>query len=371
MTLSIFLKKELKKLNQIENKRIKKILIVAGRTSFSKSGAQKLLEKSLKNKEIRFYFKKNYLPIIKELNLIIKNRNGFKPDLIIAVGGGSVIDLAKISNLVWVDNQLQKNVQKNNLNKIKKKYCKLIVLPTTAGSGAETTSGAVIYIKGIKYSIDSSHVKPDVYVLYPNLHKNIDRKNRASSGLDAISQALESLISMKSNKKSVFFAKKSLKLSFKYFLKSLKKPTDFNLFQMSLAANYAGRAIDISKTTAPHAISYYFTEKHNVSHGHAVFLTLIKFFEYNFLNLNKSNSDFNLASRFNIMIKLSNSKNFFEFLVFLKRIKKETKLEFNFSRLGINLQKNIHKILKEVNPARLANNPVNLDLNTVKKILLN
>ena len=108
----------------------------------------------LKTKNINFFIKSSYFPILEELVEIIKSIRNFKPDLIIAVGGGSVIDYAKIANIVDIREDLSDLIV-NYSFPFKKKYTKLLVIPTTAGSGAEVTSNAVIYIDGIKYSFES------------------------------------------------------------------------------------------------------------------------------------------------------------------------------------------------------------------------
>ena len=103
-------------------------------------------------------------------------------------------------------------------------------------------------------------------------------KIKASAGFDAIAQALESLISKKSNNQSVEYATKSLKVSINSYISFLNNPNLKNATEMSIAANLAGKAISISKTTVPHATSYPFTSLFNISHGHAVSLFFEKFF---------------------------------------------------------------------------------------------
>ncbi|MDA7638946.1 iron-containing alcohol dehydrogenase [Candidatus Pelagibacter sp.] len=100
---------------------------------------------------------------------------------------------------------------------------------------------------------------------------------KASAGFDAIAQALESLVSKKSNEKSVAYASKSLKVSIKSYVSFLNNPSLKNASEMSIAANLAGKAISISKTIVPHAASYPFTSLFNISHGHAVGLFFEKF----------------------------------------------------------------------------------------------
>ena len=76
----------------------------------------------------------------------------------------------------------------------KKKFTKLAVIPTTAGSGAEVTSNAVIYVDNIKYSLESDLLIPDYFFLIPEFLISAPDKIKSSAGFDAIAQALESLI---------------------------------------------------------------------------------------------------------------------------------------------------------------------------------
>ena len=138
---------------------------------------------------------------------------------------------------------------------------------------------------------------------------------------------------------------------------------------MCLAANLSGEAISISKTTAPHAVSYPFTSIYNISHGHAVSLTLNKFLKFNYENIDLANCNFDLKKRFQIMFNISNSKNIDSFDKYLTRIKNEARLENNFSNLGIDINKDYAKIISGVNILRLSNNPVALEPNDIKKII--
>ena len=213
-------------------------------------------------------------------------------------------------------------------------------------------------------------VKPDFYLLIPSLILKGNKKLKASAGFDAIAQSLESIISRKSNNFSLNYAKKSLKLSLKYYLDFLKNPNKDNTYAMALAANLSGKAIDISKTTAPHAISYPFTSLYGISHGHAVSLTLEKFFYFNYANKESSNVGFNLNNRFKTIFNLSNVKNINEFTDYISRIKKSANLDDNFQNLGINIKGNLSKIISSVNIQRLSNNPIELNQNDLKDILL-
>ena len=131
---------------------------------------------------------------------------------------------------------------------------------------------------------------PDHFFLIPEFLISAPNKIKASSGFDAIAQALESLVSRKSNDKSVEYASKSLRVSVNSFISFINEPNMKNATEMSIASNLAGKAISISKTTAPHAASYPFTSLFNISHGHAVSLFFEKFFKFNYDNINAINT---------------------------------------------------------------------------------
>ena len=153
----------------IKRNRFNKIFILTGKNSYYKSKACDLL-KIPNNKIVKIYFKLSKLPEFNELIKISLEINKFKPDVILAIGGGAVIDYAKICSVM--ENQDKPNLKKKLINysdiSQKKRY-PLIAVPTTAGSGAEVTSNAVIYINKIKYSVESKNLVPDYFFLVEEL----------------------------------------------------------------------------------------------------------------------------------------------------------------------------------------------------------
>jgi len=353
----------------INDKSFKKIFVLCGKKSFVTSGAEELFKKIIIDKEIKLFYKKSELPILEELIEIINDIKNFKPDLILAVGGGAVIDYAKIANVVDVREDLADLIV-NYSYPFKKKYTKLTVIPTTAGSGAEVTSNAVIYVDGIKHSFESELLIPDNFFLIPEFLISAPNNIKASAGFDAIAQALESLVSKKSNDQSVESASKSLRVSVNSFISFVNNPNMKNATEMSIAANLAGKAISISKTTAPHAASYPFTSLFNISHGHAVGLFFERFFKFNYENLEKSDVSFDLKKRFDLIFNLFDVSNIEGFNATISSIKKQAKLEDNMKLLNIDLDKNIEKIIGGVNLLRLGNNPVKINGNDISNIIL-
>ena len=348
----------------------KKIFILAGNQSFHLSGLKEFFSRGFNNKDLKFYFKKANFPEYLELIDIISKIKTFSPDLIIAAGGGSVLDYAKIANVIDYEDDLTGKIV-NSTYKINTPKAKLLAIPTTAGSGAEVTSNAVIYINKTKYSIEDEKIKPDFFFLISDFIKGASNKIKSSAGFDAIAQSIESLVSKKSNQESVKYATKSLSISLDYFLKFLKNPNDENTCAMAFAANLSGKAINISKTTAPHAVSYPFTSSFNISHGHAVSLTLNQFMRYNYKNQHHAECDFNLKDRFDILFDATKTKSIDEFNNYIENLKKNAGLESDYTKLGIDIEKFIPRLLQETNDQRLKNNPVKISKELIKLLVLN
>ena len=363
--------KKLKKI--IENQLFKTVLVVGGSYSFTNSGAKKIINQLLKNKENYLFLKEKKLPEISELLKLIKTIKKIKPDLIICIGGGSVMDLSKIANVTFENDNLKERIMNNNIF-FKKQYCKLVAIPTTAGSGAEVTTNAVIYVNNIKYSVENKLIKPTYMALFPELvmqNKNLNMVQ--SSAFDCFAQAVESMFSVKSTNESVLNSEKSIKLFLANYKKFLSKKSIESAYNLSLSAYYSGKAISISKTIAPHAVSYPFTSLFNVSHGHAVSLTFSSFLIFNYKNRVKSVSNYDLVERYNLLFKYTNTKNIKDLLKKIDQIKSDLSLENKLSKINKKIPKKLNLVLGGINIQRLNNNPVNIKkkdiLDILKKII--
>ena len=124
---------------------------------------------------------------------------------------------------------------------------------------------------------------------------------------------------------------------------------------MLKAANLAGEAINISKTSAPHALSYLFTSYFNISHIYAVAITFNEFLKYNYLNKDKSTSEFDINNRFKFLFNITQTQNIYELQKFFHLYRGKLKLR---SILGARnyINKKIDLILKNVNS--IFNNPI-------------
>ena len=261
---------------------VQNIMIVTGKRAFSLSGAEKLLREQLKDRKVILFndFQSRAIPRDIQRGIDLLKANGI--DLIIAIGGGSVIDFAKLVNTVAAQKDVKLIDIIENSNLINTKGLPLIAIPTTSGSGSQSTHFAVAYIGHKKYSVAHSYIMPDYVIVDPALSYSVPKNIAASSAMDALSQAVESYWSQKSTEESQNYAKKSIKLILRNIDLAINKKDKKAIQSLSLAAHLAGKAINITKTTAPHAISYPISMFFEVNHGHAVALTLGHFFIVNF-----------------------------------------------------------------------------------------
>jgi alcohol dehydrogenase class IV len=343
-----------------KSEKIKTILFISGKNSFYKTKANIFSNEILKNKKKYYFFKESKFPDFQELKKIIKEKERIKPDLIIAVGGGCVLDYAKVASNFSLTKDLEKRIVNSDLEKNVRNKTKVLAIPTTAGSGAESTSNAVIYINNIKYSVEGNSILPDYYFLEPKFLQSTNLITDASAGFDAISQSVESMFSLKSNTKSLNYSFRALKILLENFESFIKNKNLSNSYNMAIGANLSGKAINISKTALPHALSYPFSILYGVTHGHAVSLTFNEFLKFNYFNLAKNSANFSLDKRFKILFDITKTKTIFELDNYFQSIKKFARLEQNFKMLGINIQKDYNKILKGINEERLKNNPIKL-----------
>jgi len=341
----------------LEKKGIQNILIITGQKSFNFSGFKKLaIYKNFKSRMTIFY-KKSEIPEFHELEYLIKKMNIINPDLIIALGGGCVIDYAKLANGLYNIKNLKKKIKKSIL-KICSKKTKILAIPTTAGSGAEVTKFSVIYINEKKHSVEHSSLKPDFYCLIPKLIINSPKIVRSSSGFDAIAQATESIFSKKANIQSLKYSSKSLRFSIKIFLEFVNSPNINNATQMLLAANLSGKSINIARTNAPHALSYFFTSKYKIAHGIAVSIFFIEIINFYYLIANKTNNK-KLIKKFNLFFRLINQPNISGFNNLFHKF-------FLESGIKKNLDKSLKKIKRNnnsnfyYNSNRLENSPIKI-----------
>ncbi len=250
----------------------RKVLVVHGRSSFEASGAREILHSSPGVEFIQF----GEVTANPETDTVIRCAalfNEFKPDTLLAIGGGSVIDTAK-AVLAYLTKKSEPEILANSFDPLPGKP-RFWTAPTTAGSGSESTHFAVLYKNGVKYSLAHPGLKPDIVFLDPLLTLSCSPMLTLASGVDAICQSVESFWSRGGTDASRALAMTALPQLLSSIFSATENGGNLEARAAMLSgANLAGQAIDISKTTAAHAMSYGLTSTFDFPHGLAVLLAM-------------------------------------------------------------------------------------------------
>lgn len=212
------------------------------------------------------------------------------PELIIALGGGSILDLAKAVSAFSYIIEETTEVEAITAEIKSKKYLQhaqkidLAAVPTTSGTGSEVTRWATIwnYEHNEKFSIEAEWLLPKYAFIVPEFTKALPARQTLSTGLDALMHAVESYWSVNSNAIVREMAKSAIRLVVDYLPKLLQELDNLQYREkLSLASLMAGLAFGNTRTTACHSISYPLTMDYGVEHGFAAAVTLIEMIKFN------------------------------------------------------------------------------------------
>ena len=189
-------------------------------------------------------------------------------DMIVACGGGSVMDAAKLASVLVTDEYGVKELLDGPGRA--KKCVPIILIPTTAGTGAEVTPNSIVAVpeKELKVGIVNENMIADYVILDARMIKNLPRPIAAATGVDALAHAIECYTSKKANPFSDTFAMEALDLILNNIIPACDDSEAMDAKnKMQIAAFYAGIAITASGTTAVHALSYPLGGKYHIAHG--------------------------------------------------------------------------------------------------------
>lgn len=283
---------------------------------------------------------------------VLKGLEEFKKastDLIIAIGGGSGMDVAKcIKAFSTMNNSIPYINQE-----IKENSIKLWALPTTSGTGSEATRFAVIYKDGIKQTIDDYSLIPSIAILDPSTLKTLPLFQKKCTMLDALSHSIESYWSINSNDESKEYSKEAIKLILENkdeYLNNIDKGNE----AMLKAAYIAGKAINITKTTAGHAMCYKLTGLYGIPHGYACGLVNSRLYPFMVNHLDKCidvRGKEYLENTFNELKEILGESNDIEEFINSLKLDKITNIKI----------KDLDILTNSVNLERLRNNPIKLE----------
>lgn len=340
----------------------KRILVVLGGQSFRRSAHFQELERWLAGYEHFFSEPVAANPKAEFIQEEINRLAGQPYDLVLAIGGGSVLDTAKLFAVIPGQTQRELKTYLQNGFELTGPVRPLVALPTTAGTGSEVTPFSS-FETGEKKKISMSHpaLYPAVALVDPGLCMTMPAYVTACTGFDALSQAIESFWSVNANEESREHSLKGLERILTGFAKVARDPADEGArLAMSKGSCEAGFAIAHARTTAVHSVSYPITAHFNVAHGHACGLTLAEFIRFNAPVL---------AAEGQPLLKRFGEKDYEGMAASVESLMKTVGLERALSKLGID-QAGEQVILKEgFRPDRVKNNPRPLTVEDLQVIL--
>ncbi|MBR1598155.1 MAG: phosphonoacetaldehyde reductase [Lachnospiraceae bacterium] len=344
-------------------------------------------------------------------------------DMIIAAGGGSAIDVAKcIKAFAYMDNNKETPGDNNAKpedgmevtylsREIVPNDIPLMAIPTTAGTGSEVTRFAVIYYKGEKQSVSDRSIIPSAAVLDSSVLEKLPLYQKKATMLDAFCHAVESYWSVNSTDESKEYSREAIRLILhnvngylgeniidgtaefsgiqsgediggtegtdskadrdvcvdKDDIKEVPRPKNKGYNDnMQQAAYLAGKAIDITQTTAGHAMCYKLTSLYGIAHGHAAAICVAGLFPYMLEHVDDcidSRGKEYLQSTFNELMEALGIGSAALVGSFFDRL---------IERLGISIpvadEKDYAVLKRSVNTERLRNNPVKLTEDAIERI---
>lgn len=349
----------------IAKNNLKKILLVCdGSIKFLPDISGKLEEINGKSTEIVTFsdFQPNplYESVIKGVELFRTK----ECDSIIAVGGGSAMDVAKciklFSNMTGDGSDgafLKQEITPNEIP--------FLAMPTTAGTGSEATRYAVIYFEGAKQSVTSESVIPLTVLMDPNALKTLPLYQKKATMMDTFCHAIESYWSVNSTEVSRYYSKEAIQ-SVLANMDGYLANTEAENAGMLMASHIAGKAINITQTTAGHAMCYKITSLFHAAHGHAAILCDRVLFPWMINNLDKCIDPRGKVYLRQILDEIGQAMG-------CKNAEEGSeKIEEIFAELELSVpgatKEQFEELKVSVNPVRLKNHPIALDADTIDTI---
>lgn len=314
-----------------------------------------------KNNIVRF---SNFVPnplyesVVEGVNVFCKERC----DTIVAVGGGSAMDVAKCiklySNMNREDNFLKQPIVPNDIP--------LIAVPTTAGTGSEATRYAVIYYQGEKQSIADDSCIPSVVLFDTSVLETLPLYQKKATMMDAMCHSLESFWSVNSTEQSKEYSREALSMIMENYRDYLAGDNTKNELMLK-ASHIAGKAINITQTTAGHAMSYKLTSMFHVAHGHAVALCVKSIWPFMVKHIDNCidhRGKAYLQNTFREIAEIMNCSSVENAMLTFGNLVDELELYAP----GNVTEKDYEVLKNSVNPVRLKNNPVAFSVEDIDKI---
>lgn len=283
-------------------------------------------------------------------------------DAIVAVGGGSSIDVAKCIKLYCKMDPAVNYLQQECFDS----QIPLLAIPTTAGTGSESTRFAVIYFEGKKQSVNHISIIPTYAILESSVLRSLPQYQKKCTVMDAFCQGIESWWSVNSSEESQLHSRLAVKalvdmINPYVFGTGDEEEDDRIASSVMFAANQAGQAINLTQTTAPHAFSYKLTSMYHLPHGHAVAVCLPAIWRYMLDHPERcvdSRGKAYVDETFWQISQALHCRDAEEGVVQIRTMLISLGLHYPVS---VNREDELQVLATSVNPVRLKNNPVAID----------
>lgn len=346
----------------LDTKQYNRLLVVASRSGwerFSSGGPRPFFS----TRQIVFFDGFSPNPEFREILAGAECLRACQPDLIVAIGGGSPLDVAKMMKAV-VFTQEPYDPEKPEALKPSGDGPPLLAIPTTAGSGSEATQFAVFYKDNVKQSLSHPSLRPEIAVVDPEMSYSLPPGQTAATGFDVLAQAVESLWAGSSTPEAKELAEAAIRYALSHIYNAVHTPGPGNRYHMAQAAYLAGKAINITRTTMPHALGYHLTKLYGLPHGHAVSITLPYFFLLNIdpaLPVNVPLTRESNLGNMERLFELLGQKNGEDSFVFWRNLMKACGLVSTLTEAGVDSENKVRALVASMNLVRMKNHPVQVE----------
>ena len=221
-------------------------------------------------------------PTVSDFNRVFESVEQFNPDLILGIGGGSVLDVAKL--VAALVNNKQTISEIFGISQLKSRSLKLVCVPTTSGTGSEMSPNAILLDENenLKKGIVSPFLVSDLTCIDPELTLSVPKSVTATTGIDAFTHCMEAYINKFSHPLVDTFALDGMKLIYKNLKKTVENGEDLEARSaVALGSMYGGMCLGPVNTTAIHALSYPLGSEFHIAHGLSNALLLTSVLEFN------------------------------------------------------------------------------------------
>lgn len=260
----------IEKIREVIAKESAEKIVVFSDEGIKATGLLELLTKELDQTDAQYHIFTDCKPepTYGQVEDVVNMVQGFDCDLIIGIGGGSVMDAAKLASVLKGASYTIKDLLDDPAQA--KKMVKTVMIPSTCGTGSEATCNAIVAIpeESSKKGIVNDNMIPDYVILDPRMIAKLPKAIVAATGVDALAHAVECYTSKKATPFSDGYALTAAKLIFGNIREAYNNPDNMEAkSSMMLGAYYGGVAITASGTTAVHALSYPLGGKYHIAHG--------------------------------------------------------------------------------------------------------